>query len=501
MYKKDITSVRGTIEWLKEVDDIIVVKEEVDPIYEISGIEKALDDGPAFLFENVKGYSGVRCFGNLCSRTERMARMFDIDDWRKLKFKFLEALRNPVPPKIVKEAPCQEVVVTEGIDVPKTIPILKQTERDGMRVLTSGIQLLTGKYFRNGSHVSYNRQAWRKDWCTMAMGQFTHLGAVVYRSQYSNENIPITININPPPAVTMVAGASGVRTIIAPGDDELGIASAVQGSPIEIVKARTVDAYAIAQSEFVIEGYITTEREWETDEAAALGKVDVAPFFPEWPRYFGKAWKVPKFLATAVTHRRDRPIFHSQLSESFDGDLGNSLREATFFELAERVVPNLVIDVHQPFCLTSWGGIIFQVEKRGPSDEGAQRNVLMAALGDSPSIRLAIAVDEDVNIYNEGDVLWAITTRCNPETGIIRGASGSRGSPAMPTERKISGVGGWEGGIGLDCTAPWNEKWRFERAHYPVDKIDLTKWFTEEQLRAIRSRQSEYARALAEIGG
>jgi 4-hydroxy-3-polyprenylbenzoate decarboxylase len=332
----------------------------------------------------------------------------------------------------------------------------------------------------------------------MAMAQFSHLGGAVYKTHYG-QNVPITININPPPSVLLVAGEGGVRTIIIPGDDELGIAGTIQGQPVEIVKAKTVDAYACAQSEWVIEGYITPEREWETDESAALGKVDVTPFFPEWPRYLGRAWKVPKFQATAVTHRRD-PIFHTPLADSFEGDLGFPLREATFFELADRIAPTFVIDVHIPHALTWWGGIIFQVKKQGASDEGIQRNILMAALGDAPSLRLAIVVDEDVNIYSVDDVLWAITTRCNPETGIIRGAGGSRGIPAMPTERKITGIGGWEGGIALDCTAPWNEKWRFERAHYPADKVDLKKWFTEKEIAVIKSQQGEYAKVLAEHG-
>jgi UbiD family decarboxylase len=499
MAEKDITSVRGTIEWLKERNDIIFVKKEVDPIYEIAGIIKALDDGPVLLFENVKGYPGVRNIANLFSKWERVAKMFDVEDWRKLKFKVLEGMRHPIAPKVVNDAPCQEVVVTNNIDVPSVLPIIKHTERDGARVLGAGIQLMSGDYFRGGTHVSFNRQHWRKDWCTMAMGQFTHLGGVVYKTHYG-QNIPITININPPPSVLLVAGEGGVRTIIVPGDDELGIAGVLQGQPVQIVKAKTVDAYACAQSEWVIEGYITPEREWETDEAATLGKVDVTPFFPEWPRYLGRAWKVPKFQATAITHRKDSPIFHTPLADSFEGDLGFPLREATFFELADRIAPNFVIDVHISHGLTWWGGIIFQVKKQGPSDEGIQRNILMAALGDAPSLRLAIAVDEDVNIYSVEDILWAITTRCNPETGIIRGASGARGIPAMPTERKITGVGGWEGGLGLDCTAPWNEKWRFERAHYPVDRIDLKKWFTDEQIKNIMSQQCEYAKVLAEHG-
>ena len=121
------------------------------------------------------------------------------------------------------------------------------------------------------------------------------------------------------------------------------------------------------------------------------------------------------------------------------------LREATFFELFDRIAPGLVVDVSILHALTWWGGVVFQVKKTGPSDEGIQRNLLMSALGDAPSLRLAVAVDEDVDIYSADDVLWAITTRCSPPDGIIRGAYGSRGIPAQPAEKKISGVGGFRG--------------------------------------------------------
>ena len=65
----------------------------------MSGIINALDDGPIFLFENIKGYPGVRNIGNLICKGERVAKMFDIDDCRRLKFKVLEAIRHPIPLK------------------------------------------------------------------------------------------------------------------------------------------------------------------------------------------------------------------------------------------------------------------------------------------------------------------------------------------------------------------------------------------------------------------
>ena len=114
MAQKDITSIRSTLEYLKEQRQLITVGGEVDPICEVSGIQKTLEDGPALLFENVKGYpGGVRILGNVFSRMENVAALFGVSDPRRLKFKFLELIKNPVPPKVVEKAPCQEVVITK----------------------------------------------------------------------------------------------------------------------------------------------------------------------------------------------------------------------------------------------------------------------------------------------------------------------------------------------------------------------------------------------------
>ena len=127
-------SMREVIEWLKGQGELLVITKEVDPIHEIAGIEKALEGGPALLFENIKGYPGVRDVGNMFSNDERVAKMFGVDDIGKVKFKCLEALRHPIPPKVVKAAPCQEVVIKEDIDVMGTLPILKHSDRDGARI-------------------------------------------------------------------------------------------------------------------------------------------------------------------------------------------------------------------------------------------------------------------------------------------------------------------------------------------------------------------------------
>ena len=200
MGKKDVTSMRAAIEYLKGKDDVLYIKREIDPIYEIAGLQKALDKGPVLFFENIKGYPDFCNIGNFFSRRDRIADLFDIDDPKKLKFRFVEALRRPLPPKEVDEAPCQEVVKTNNLDVPAFLPIIKHTERDGGRILGSGIQLLMGPWFDSGSHISFNRIHFReRDWATLATGQITHLGEAAFKT-HRDVPIPLTININPSPS-------------------------------------------------------------------------------------------------------------------------------------------------------------------------------------------------------------------------------------------------------------------------------------------------------------
>ncbi len=502
MGKKDVTSVRGALEYLDSKGEVLHIKQEVDPICEIAGIQKALDGGPAVLFENIKGYPNFYNVGSILSRRERIADLYDEDDPIQLKFRFKDALKKPLPPKIVNDAPCQEVVTTKNIDVLAMLPIIKHGEQDAGRILGGGIQLLMGPYFDRGTNVSFNRIHFRgKDWASISTAQITHIGMAAFKT-HRDERIPITVNINPPLAVQMVAGAWNVRTIVSPGDDELGIAGAFQGTPVEIVKAKTVDTYAIANSEIVLEAYLAphSENVWESDEAERLKQQTVVPFFPEWEGYLGRSWIVRKLQVTAVTHRKVKPIFHTAMARGFEYAGYDLLREAGFIEMAERIAPGIVVDAFVPISLQWGGGIIFQVRKSRAQDEGFQRNILVAALANAPGMRMAIAVDEDVDIYNNDDVMWAIETRVDPDKDILTLPRGMRGIAAQPMEVRQRGVGGWEGGVAFDATKPFNEAWRFERGHYPSDKVDLKKWLTEEQIAAVRAQQSEYARTCAKRG-
>ncbi len=507
MIRKELISLRNTLDFLRENNELLEVQKPVSPIYDISGIQMSLENGPALLFNNIEGFPGVRDTANIFARRERIAKLFGVAEHKNLKFKIIEAMKKPIPPRVVETAPCQEVVITDNIDVPATLPMIKHTEYDGGRMLGGGNTFIGGKYFYGGTHLSFNRMSFRgKNWSGVHALYGTQLGESLM--DHRGEKVPATINIGTPPAVMTIAGGTVMPLIIPKGTDKVGIAGGFQGFPVDVVKAKTVDAYSIAESEWVIEGYFdTAQRVWETDEAEKLDKYAVAPFFPEWPGYMGRAIKGFKFQATAITHRKDRPIFFTPLAHSYEGDdLCVYFREACFYEMANRIIPNFVTDVSIIHAITPRAGVIFQVKKRRAADELYQRNLITAAFGNTQGLYLVVVVDEDIDIYNADDVLWAITTRVNPEKGIMRGSVGGRGSPMLPIERvgltgKEVAASTYMGGLGLDATIPFGQEAEFQRAKYSVDKVNLANWFTPEQLASVRGMQADFAKIWAKRGG
>lgn len=509
MASKEVTSLRGTLDFLKKENELLVIKAPVDPVLEVSGLQAALNGGPALLFENVKGFPNARITCNVCTTKERAAKVFGLDDPKKYKFKCLESLRKPIAPKVITDAPCQEVVIKNKFDVNTILPLITHTVKDPGRTLGGGISFVSGKYFWGGTHVSFNRMHFRGgNSSSFQINPGSHLDQIT-TAFYKKEPIPMTVNIGVSPGVLVAAGAGYVYTILKPGCDEVGFAGALEGYPVEIVKAQTVDAYSIANSEWVIEGYIdTNEKVWESEEAEKAGKQGTFPFHPEWTGYLGRAYRTFKFTATALTHRRDKPIHYTPIVHRIgENPLYNAVREAALWEFAEGISPGFVTDVHIPAGMPGYSGVIFQVRKRRKRDEGFQRNLLTAVLGASQGLRIAIAVDEDVDIYSADDVWWAVSTRVSiPKDVLI--APGGRGQTFQPAERAAARQGSewiasetvFEAGMGLDATVPWDAKFAFERACFPVDKVDLSKFLSKEEIAAVRAVQSDYSKVLARTG-
>src|SRR5919197_1355679 len=249
-------------------------------------------------------------------------------------------------------------VITDDLDVNRYVLPIRHTHLESEVTIGSGNSVVVGERFWDGSHIGYNRVNFR--WGNVGTFQISpgsHMWQVMTK-YYKDDPVPLTVCFGLPVAATLLAGGGFDYVVLPRGGDELGAAGAVQGFPMRLVKARTVDAYAVADCELVLEGYLhTRDKRYET-------------------------------------------------------------REAEVFELCERIHPGLIHDVNIPFPMTDWAGCILQVKKRLKTDDGWVRNFIAAALACSAGLRICIAVDSDVDTYSMDDIIWTLTTRMNPRVDI-----------------------------------------------------------------------------------
>lgn len=511
---KDVSSLRSTIDWLRSRGYLIETDQEVNPDLEITGLQKIFDGSLPMLFNNVKGKPHARAITNLFGDIRVIEEMFGWKDSKDRVLKVARAIDHPIQSVIIpsSEAPVHEDVITDDLDVNRWLTAIRHTPLETELTIGSGISCVIGEYFDGGSHIGYNRMNFR--WGNVGTFQISpgsHMWQVMTAHYKDDKPIPLTMCFGVPPACTYVAGAGFDYAILPKGCDEIGIAGAIQGSPIRLVKCKTIDAYTLADAEYVLEGYLhPRDKRYETAESEKADVQGRFHFHPEWAGYMGKAYKAPTFHVTAITMRRraDRPvIFPLGVHTADDSNIDTSVRESAIYALCERLQPGIVQNVHIPYCMTDWGGCIIQVKKRNQIEEGWQRNFLSAILSCSQGMRLAIAVSEDVDIYSMDDIMWCLTTRVNPRTDILNPIPGGRGQTFMPAERMTSGDKQWtasntifEGGMGIDATVPYGYESDFHRPVYGVDLVKPEKFFSAKDIETMKSRMAGWVLSLARTG-
>ena len=509
--KRDISSLRDTIKWLISEGDVVATDREVNPDLEITALQKKLDGGLGLLFRNVKGYDHIQAITNMFANRDIINKIFGWKDEKDRTLKIRDCINKPIPPEIVKKAPVQEVVITKDLDVNKYVLAIRHTPLETEMTIGSAQTVVVGKYFDGGTHISYNRMNFR--WGNVGTFQISP-GSHMWQVMTANytDKVPLTMNFGIPPAAQLAAGSGFDYVILPKGCDELGVGGAMQGSPLRIVKAKTVDAYALADAELVLEGYLhPRDKRFETKESEDAGIQGKYFFHPEWAGYMGKAYKAPTFHVTAITMRdpkKEKITIWPMGVHTADAQNNDQLvREAAIFELCDRLQPGIIQDVHLPYCMTEWGGGIIQVKKRNQIEEGWQRNFLSAVLSCSQGMRLVIAVDTDIDMYSMDDVMWALTTRVNPRTDILNPIPGGRGQTFMPAERMTAGDKAWtgantrfEGGMGIDATVPFGYEQDFHRPAYAVDSVNPIDWFGKQGTEHIQSYMHGWVKSLARTG-
>ncbi len=511
--REHVRSLRGMIEWLRATDCLLETEAPVDPDLEITGVQKHLDGSYPVLFKNVKGYPHLECVTNLYAKMDIIDRLFGWETPQDRTRKLAHAITHPLAPVEVplSEAPSQETIITDDLNVNKWVTAIRHTTLESERTIGSGNSVVVGRYFHGGSHIGYNRMNAR--WgnvCTFQSAPGAHMWQIITEHYHDERPIPLTMCFGVPPAATLIAGGGFDYVVLPRGGDELGAAGAVQGFPIRLVKARTVEAWALADCDLVLEGLLyPRDKRYETKEAEDADTQGRYPFHPEWAGYMGKAYKAPTFHVSGITMRRSaKPILYVLGVHMLDcNNIDTTVRESAIFELCERLQPGIIQDVNIPFCMTDWGGCIIQVQKRNKIEEGWQRNFLAAILSCNQGMRLAIAVDADVDIYSMDDIMWTLTTRVNPHTDILNPIPGGIGQTFQPQERLTAGDKEWtasntrfEGGMGIDATLPFGYEKDFQRPVYPIDRIDLGKWFSTKDIERGKAQMKGWVESLARTG-
>ena len=513
--KEALRSLPATIEWLRSEGLLMETDTPVSGDLELTGIQKQFDGSYPILFNNVKGYPHLRAITNFFANMDIVDRIFGWADRTARTRELADALTHPLKNEIVSrdDAPVQQEVITDDLDVNKYVLPIRHTHLESEVTIGSGNSVVVGDKFWGGSHIGYNRMNFR--WGNVGTFQISpgsHMWQVMTK-YYRDEPVPLTVNFGLPAAATLLAGGGFDYVVLPRGGDELGAAGAVQGYPMRVVKAATVDAYSVADAELSLEGYLhPRDKRYETAESEKADIQGRFHFHPEWAGYMGKAYKAPTFHVTAITmrSRKERPFIYPMGVHMYDcNNIDTTVREAAFYELCERIQPGLIQDVNIPFPMTDWAGAILQVKKRLKTDDGFVRNFLAAAFACSSGLRLCIAVDQDVDIYSMDDIIWSLTTRVNPRDDVFSPVPGGAGQTFIPEQRLTAGKAEWtamntrfEGGMAIDATVPFGYENDFMRPVYPIDRVDPSGWFDKDQISKGKSlmKTQSWAEVLAKTG-
>ena len=438
---------REYLDCLERNGKLIRVQKEVDVCYDIAaGIRKASDtNGPALLFENIKGYPRWRVVGGAYATQEHLAIALGLPinaDEQSILKRYLECDEKQVEPKLVDTGPVKEVIIKgEDVDLTK-LPVPTYSELDSGPYLTAGVEI--AKHPDTGiRNVSiHRRQILDRNRTALLAVEPQQLGILIAAAEKKGQGLAIATAIGAEPALTI---ASQIKAPL--GVDETYIAGAFRGEPLEMVKCETIDAEVPANAEIVIEG-VTIPNERVVD----------GPFgeFPgDYITLNGEPQpKVPVVKVTAITMRRN-PIFQAVLT-GMPMTENHILKKWVLSASAYREASKLA-DV-KAINLTVGGAaqyhLVIAINKK---DDHEPRKIIDTLLTNGGLLKLVIIVDDDINVSDPNDVEWALATRMSADKDIVI----------------FSPIGRLSAKCGINATAPLKDRRWYKKVHVPgIEKVD-----------------------------
>lgn len=417
------SDLRSFISFLEQQGELVRITQEVDPDLEMTEIsDRTLRaKGPALLFENPKGYSmPVLC--NLFGTPKRVAMGMGQDSVSALRDvgELLAFLKQPEPPKdlrdlwdkrhdfkqvlnmpvkVVKKAPCQEVIIEgEQVDLGQ-IPIQTCWPGDAAPLITWPLVITRGPDKARQNLGIYRMQKLAKN--KLIMRWLAHRGgALDYRDwqiKHPGKPYPVAIALGADPATTL-----GAVTPVPDSLSEYAFAGLLRGEKTAVVNCFGSDLQVPATAEIILEGYLQPGEE-----------ADEGPF-GDHTGYYNEVERFPVLTVERITHRK-QPIYHSTYTGRPPDEpaiLGVALNEV-FVPILQKQFPEIT-DFYLPAEGCSYRMAVVSMKKQFP---GHAKRVMMGVwsfLRQFMYTKFIIVTDEDIDIRNWEDVIWAITTRMDP---------------------------------------------------------------------------------------
>ena len=422
------TDLREFIQFLEQRGELKRISAEIDPYLEMTEIcDRTLRaGGPALLFENPRGFD-IPVLGNLFGTPERVAMGMGQENVAALREvgELLAFLREPEPPKgvrdlwekrhkfkpilnmpakVVKNAPCQEVII-EGAEVDLgKLPIQTCWPGDAGPLITWPLVITRGPEKERQNLGIYRQQVIGKN--KLIMRWLSHRGGALdfrdWQLAHPREPFPVAVALGADPATIL-----GAVTPVPDTLSEYAFAGLLRGEKTRVVKCLGSNLQVPASAEFILEGYLYP------DEMADEGP------FGDHTGYYNEVDRFPVFTVERITHRRD-PIYHSTYTGRPPDEpaiLGVALNEV-FVPILKKQFPEIV-DFYLPPEGCSYRMAVVTMKKQYP---GHAKRVMMGVwsfLRQFMYTKFVVVTDDDINARDWQDVIWAMTTRMDPRRDTV----------------------------------------------------------------------------------
>lgn len=411
-------------QWLETFSgDVVTVKDRTSRELECTRVLMKHPRSPVH-FTDLEGFEAV---GNLWSTRERVAgAMGTTRD--ELMGHLIEAMARPEDAELVEKAGFQ---ANESADVDLLdSPVPKLYPGDAGRYITAGAWVAEWEGKRNLSFHRIQVLDATRGACRIVP---RHLHHMYQEALKAGQELKVAVCIGLDPW-NLIAGGTSVEY----GVDETRIASALKrrtlGSPAQSVKIRN-GLTVPAEAEYVLEGRLVNERVREGPFVDAVKTYD-------------RVREEPVLVVDRVYHRDD-PVFHiivGGLDEHFM--FMGMPREPIIYQAVSRAVPRVkAVRLTEGGC--AWLHGVVSIRKQHPGDG---KNAIMAAFGAHTSMKQVTIVDEDIDVFDDRDVEWAVATRFQADRGLVV-LHGVRGSSIDPSAND-----GVTSKVGIDATRPWGGK-------------------------------------------